>query len=50
MMLTEETAQRLQVKDRLDARASILGGARYLVIMRESLPPRIPEYECASDA
>lgn len=43
MMLTEETAQRLQVKDRLDARASILGGARYLVIMRESLPPRIPE-------
>ena len=30
MMLTEETADRLQVKDRLDARESILGGARYL--------------------
>ena len=41
MMLTEETAQRLQVKDRLDARESILGGARYLVLMRDALPPRI---------
>jgi membrane-bound lytic murein transglycosylase F len=43
MMLTEETAQRLQVKDRLDARESILGGARYLVLMRDALPPRISE-------
>lgn len=43
MMLTEETAQRLQVKDRLDARESILGGARYLVLMRDALPPRIIE-------
>ncbi len=43
MMLTEETAQRLQVKDRLDARESILGGARYLVLMRDSLPSRITE-------
>lgn len=43
MMLTEETARRLQVKDRLDARQSILGGARYLVLMRDALPPRIAE-------
>ena len=43
MMLTEETAQRLQVKDRLDARDSILGGARYLVLMRDTLAPRITE-------
>ncbi len=43
MMLTEDTAQRLQVKDRLDGRESILGGARYLVLMREALPPRITE-------
>lgn len=43
MMLTEETATRLKVKDRLDARESILGGARYFVVLREALPQRIPE-------
>ncbi|APV50681.1 lytic transglycosylase F [Betaproteobacteria bacterium GR16-43] len=43
MMLTEDTAQRLQVKDRLDARESILGGARYLVLMKDNVPQRIPE-------
>jgi membrane-bound lytic murein transglycosylase F len=43
MMLTEETADRLQVKDRLDARESILGGARYLALLKESLPDRIGE-------
>ncbi|MBC8023382.1 MAG: membrane-bound lytic murein transglycosylase MltF [Burkholderiales bacterium] len=43
MMLTEETAERLQVKDRLDARDSILGGARYLALLKEQLPPRIAE-------
>ncbi len=43
MMLTEETADRLQVKDRLDARESILGGARYLGLIADSLPPRIRE-------
>ena len=31
------------MKDRLDARESILGGARYLVLMRDALPPRIME-------
>ena len=43
MMLTEETAERLQIKDRLDARESILGGARYFALLREALPPRIGE-------
>jgi membrane-bound lytic murein transglycosylase F len=43
MMLTEDTADRLQVKDRLDARESILGGARYLGLIADSLPPRIRE-------
>ncbi|WP_415036954.1 membrane-bound lytic murein transglycosylase MltF [Azonexus sp.] len=43
MMLTEETADRLKVSNRLDARESILGGARYLNILRDGLPPEIPE-------
>lgn len=43
MMLTGETADRMGVTDRLDARQSILGGARYLVLMKETLPDRIPE-------
>ena len=43
MMLTDETAERLQVKNRLDARDSIVGGARYLALIRETLNPRIPE-------
>lgn len=43
MMLTGETADRMGVDDRLNARQSILGGARYLALMKESLPARIPE-------
>jgi membrane-bound lytic murein transglycosylase F len=43
MMLTEETAARLQIKDRLNARESIVGGANYLAILKESLSARIPE-------
>lgn len=43
MMLTEETAERLQVKNRLDARDSILGGARYFALLRENISSRIPE-------
>lgn len=43
MMLTEETADRLRVPDRLDARESILGGARYLGLLADALPPRIAE-------
>jgi membrane-bound lytic murein transglycosylase F len=44
MMLTVDTAERMKVADRLDARQSILGGADYLLTLRdESLPARIPE-------
>ena len=43
MMLTEDTADRLAVKDRLDPRESILGGARYLALLADALPPRIGE-------
>lgn len=43
MMLTEETADRMKIKDRLDARESILGGSRYLALLREVVPARIPE-------
>jgi membrane-bound lytic murein transglycosylase F len=43
MMLTGQTADRMGVKDRLDARQSILGGARYLALLKETLPERIPE-------
>jgi membrane-bound lytic murein transglycosylase F len=43
MMLTAETADRMGVDNRLDARQSILGGARYLAMLKETLPARIPE-------
>ena len=43
MMLTQETARRMGVKRREDPRASIHGGARYLALMRESVPAEIPE-------
>jgi membrane-bound lytic murein transglycosylase F len=43
MMLTEDTARRLRVVDRLDARQSIVAGARYLADLKRSLPPRITE-------
>lgn len=43
MMLTEDTADRLGVTDRLDAHQSILGGARYVAMLKESIPERIPE-------
>jgi membrane-bound lytic murein transglycosylase F len=43
MMLTEETAERLQVKNRLDPRESVVGGARYFALLKESLAPRITE-------
>ena len=45
MMLTEETAERMKVDNRLDPRQSILAGARYLQMLKEQLPPRIPEGE-----
>jgi membrane-bound lytic murein transglycosylase F len=43
MMLTDETAVRLQIKNRLDARESIVGGARYLALIKEGIHPRIGE-------
>lgn len=43
MMLTEDTADRMGVKNRLDARESILGGARYIILLRDGLPEDIPE-------
>jgi len=43
MMLTEETADLMKVTDRLDARQSILAGARYLLTLKDTLPPRIAE-------
>ncbi len=43
MMLTADTADRLHVPDRLDARQSILAGSRYLVELREQLPAEVKE-------
>ena len=43
MMLTGQTADRMGVTNRLDPRQSILGGARYLALMKETLPARIAE-------
>jgi membrane-bound lytic murein transglycosylase F len=43
MMLTAETADRMKVTDRLDARQNIVAGARYLVELKETLPDRIAE-------
>jgi membrane-bound lytic murein transglycosylase F len=43
MMLTEDTARRMRVADRLDARQSTLAGARYIADLKRSLPERIRE-------
>jgi membrane-bound lytic murein transglycosylase F len=43
MMLTEETADRLQVSNRLDANESILAGARYINLLKEQLPEETEE-------
>ena len=43
MMLTEDTARRVGVTDRLDPRSSILGGARYLREVRNKIPGRVRE-------
>jgi membrane-bound lytic murein transglycosylase F len=45
MMLTEETADRMGVTDRLDTRQSIMAGARYLQMLKEQLPLHIPDEE-----
>lgn len=43
MMLTEATADMLGVTDRLDARQAIMGGARYIIMLRDTIPKRVPE-------
>ncbi len=43
MMLTEATADRMGVENRLDAQTSIMAGARYLQLLKEQLPLRISE-------
>ncbi len=43
MMLTQRTAQMMEVSDRLDPRQSIVGGARYFRRMLETIPERIAE-------
>ena len=43
MMLTSDTADRMGISNRLDAEQSIMGGAKYLVLLKETLPDRITE-------
>jgi membrane-bound lytic murein transglycosylase F len=43
MMLTSETADRLGVGNRLDPHQNIIAGARYLKILKDTLPERIAE-------
>lgn len=43
MMLTEDTADRLKVSDRLDPKQSIIAGARYFAELRDQLPPSVEE-------
>jgi len=43
MMLTEDTADQLNVKNRLDARQSIRAGAKYLAELIEQVPPEVRE-------
>jgi membrane-bound lytic murein transglycosylase F len=43
MMLTEITADQMNVSNRLDARESIMAGAQYLALIRDQLPQRIAE-------
>lgn len=45
MMLTEDTADRMNVTNRLDPRESIMAGARYLQLLKEQLSLRIDEPE-----
>ena len=43
MMLTEATADRMKVPNRLDARQSLIGGAKYLALLKNQLPSDIEE-------
>ena len=43
MMLTKQTARQVGISDRLDPVLSIYGGAKYLTILVDKIPGRIPE-------
>jgi membrane-bound lytic murein transglycosylase F len=43
MQLTEDTATRMRLDNRLDARSSIFAGAKYLATLRRTVPHRITE-------
>ncbi len=43
MMLTESTADRMGVTDRLDPKQSIPAGAKYINLMIDTIPDRVPE-------
>ncbi len=43
MMLTKATAKQLKIKDRMDPKQSILGGAKYVRLMKKKVPNRIQE-------
>jgi len=43
MMLTEDTADKLGVTNRLDPKQSIIAGARYLLMLKDAIPARVPE-------
>ena len=43
MMLTSDTADRMQLTDRLDPHQSILAGAQYLQELKDALPERITD-------
>jgi membrane-bound lytic murein transglycosylase F len=45
MQLTEDTARRLGVADRLDPRQNVDAAARYVAELKRALPPRIQEPE-----
>jgi membrane-bound lytic murein transglycosylase F len=43
MMLTGDTADQMEVSNRLDARESIIAGAKYLQLLKDKLPRRIKD-------
>ncbi len=43
MMLTESTADLMKVTDRLDPKQSIPAGAKYINLLKDTIPERVPE-------